>query len=114
MLQGTKTLTIIYSQSLCHRQEYQPLNQALDQVLDQVSKGVEHIQGLDIHNFIGHPVPVPHHLLSEKSRRIIRAWRDLQSPAHVINKVLKTYLQVKFMQFTNKFELITCITSIYI
>ena len=54
---------IIEFQPPCYVQGRQPLDQAAQ---SHIQPGLECLQGWDIHNLLGQPVPVRHHPLCEK------------------------------------------------
>ena len=61
---GLKRITMIIKfQPPCYVQGRQPLDQAAQ---SHNQPGLECLQQWDIHNFLGQPVPVCHHPLSEK------------------------------------------------
>ena len=58
-----RTTTIIEFHPPCYMQGCQPLDRAAQ---SHIQPGLECLQGWDIHNLLGQPVPVWHHPLSEK------------------------------------------------
>jgi len=58
-----RTTMIICFQPPCHGQDHQLPDQAAQR---HIQPGLECLQGWDIHNLLGQPVPVSHHSLSEK------------------------------------------------